>query len=134
MFKRLSYTAIMLACFGGTFALTPPEPVSAAQHTITWHGKHYRSKYSISQMRRKYRLRYFKTKDIAHVTWIHHQFWGVRNGANIHVGGKGETHAHGNVTHKGRYAMFLTSQINGGNAYSMEYINLKTGKHYHDQA
>jgi len=132
MFKKL----LLLSLAVGTCASPLTSPLlahAATHHTITWHGKHYRSKYTIKQMRRKYHLRNYYKKDLGHVTWHYNAFIGIANGANVHNFTRGETHAHGNVIHKGRYAEFLTDQLNGGNAYSLEYVNLKTGRHYHDQ-
>ncbi|MFD1456690.1 hypothetical protein ACFQ44_13605 [Levilactobacillus lanxiensis] len=133
--KSLLLIVALLTIGGSTIAAAPVVPAEAAtHHVIKWHGKKYRSKYTVKQMRRKFHLKYYKTKDIAHVTWVHNRFLGISKGANVHTGAGSETHAHGAVTHKGHYAMFMTDQLDGGNAYSLEYINLKTGKHYHDQA
>ncbi|RRG00290.1 MAG: hypothetical protein DUD34_15855 [Lactobacillus sp.] len=135
MFKKMIFVGLTLLMVGGTtLSLGIDQPAQAAtQHVIKWHGKQYRSKYTIKQMRKKYKLRYYKTKDLAHVTWVHNGYWGITNHANIHVGTRGESHARGNLTKKGHFAMFLTYQVNGGNAYSMVYVNLKNGKRYFDR-
>lgn len=135
MLKKAMILGLSFLTLGGSALTIAPQPAQAAtHHVIKWHGKHYPSKYTLKQMRTKYHLKFYKSKDLAHVTWVHNRFIGISKGANVHTGNGPESHAHGATTYKGRYAMFLTDQLNGGNAYSLEYVNLKTGKHYHDQA
>ncbi|GAX00408.1 hypothetical protein [Secundilactobacillus silagei] len=134
--KVRSYHLILSAtlALGTAFTIIPLTTVTsqAATHIIKWHGHQYKSNYSLTQMRHKHHLKFKKSK-IDGFTYEKNYFYGVTtHGAYVHRAN--DTHAFPSIHHKGTYAMFRTKIFDGGNAYGLEYVNLKTGKHYHDQA
>ena len=126
MFKRTIMLFVALFTFGGIFEMaTNPCDVQASAHYIKWHDKSYKSKYTIKQMRNRYHLQYHKGK-FCGFTVKDYYFYGVTTkGAYQHR--SNDTHAGPSIHHKGTYAMFRSKVFDGGNAYSLDYVNLKTG-------
>jgi len=134
MFKRTLMVFVVVLTLGGVFTATTTTPVDAqaSVHYIKWHGKKYKSKYTIKQMRKKYHLKYKKSKFYGYTTKDNYFYGITTKGAYQHR--TTDVHAFATIHHKGTYAMFRSKTFDGGNAYGLDYVNLKTGKHYHDQA
>ncbi|MFC6207446.1 hypothetical protein [Levilactobacillus tongjiangensis] len=134
MLKRTLMVFVAVLTFGGIFTATTTTPVDAhaSVHYIKWHCKKYKSKYTIKQMRKKYHLKYKKSKFYGYTTKDNYFYGITTKGAYQHR--STDVDAFPTIHHKGTYAMFRSKTFDGGNAYGLDYVNLKTGKHYHDQA
>lgn len=131
--RCILYSSLALGMLAGGLNLpTADNTAQAATHIIKWHHHKYKSKYSIAQMRKLHHLKYKKGK-YAGFTYKKNYFYGITTkGAYVHR--SNDTHAFPSIHHKGTYAMFKSMSFDGGNAYALNYVNLKTGKMYHDQA
>lgn len=135
-FKLFVSLGIMGAIVGSQiFSITKGSTAMTVQaskvYYIKWHSHSYKSKYTINQMRSKYHLKYKKAKFYGY-TYKRYYFYGVTTkGAYVHR--SNDVYAFPSIHHKGTFAMFRTKVFDGGNAYGLDYVNLSTGAHYHDQ-
>ncbi|MFD1421387.1 hypothetical protein [Lactiplantibacillus songbeiensis] len=131
--KRWQYLVMLAALlFGlgavGSFSNTntaTPTVNAATKHYIKWHGKYYRSKYTLKTMRKKKHLKYkfygygYDNKFVG-ITKSAITGWYSANPAS-----KKEVHV---KHHKGTYAKFDTDPVSIG--HTVHFVNLKTGHVY----
>jgi len=131
--KKWQYLVMLAALlFGlgavGSFSNTntaTPTVNAATKHYIKWHGKYYRSKYTLKTMRKKKHLKYKKFE-----MSYNNKFMGITKSAR--TGYYTANPAFKNVVHvkhhKGTYAMFDT--FPGGIGHKVHFVNLMTGQVY----
>ncbi|MDT7013266.1 hypothetical protein [Levilactobacillus namurensis] len=132
MFKtRRLGLAVMII---GLFATLPislnqfgtEQPAKAA--TITYKGKHYHSKYTVRQMRKRYHLKYRKkTLKISsnvynHIVW--NRYAGIVKNPTI----RRERKMPMFIKIHGTYAAFFSAYVEANFNNKTAFINLKTGK------
>jgi len=124
---KTTAVAVTLLGFGTVSTIVPDQTAQAATHHIKSYGKSYNSKYTISQMRTKYKLKY---KKIKHRGWseTYNSYEGVVS--SIHTGLWSSGKFQSGRNHTGHFAEFLSHPAGPGMVSTIHFVNLKNGKLY----
>ncbi|MFC6254999.1 hypothetical protein ACFP1H_10460 [Secundilactobacillus hailunensis] len=100
---------------------------SSLKHTVTIDHQQYASKYTVSQIRQRYHLRYQK-KRVNHQLIYVNRVWLYATTARSGIWNYQQPTRSSQVTHTGRFIVFRTWL--GGNTSRLNYVSLNTGKLY----
>lgn len=131
--KIIKITTMVVAILGlGTVStIAPDQTAQAATHHIKSNGKSYNSKYTISQIRTKYKLKY---KRIKHRGWseTYNSYLGIVS--NIHTGTWFSGKYHGGRKYTGHFIGFISHPAGPGMVRTIHWVNLKNGNLYKGNA